>query len=89
MKLIEKNGLVDYIMAAGGEYVSAKMPLAVAEKMLVDGTKRASSRFPGFPVRVNGEYYFSAKSGKADKKKDGSDEAERTAETDMEESQCT
>ncbi len=65
MNLTIKNGMVAYKMEAGKDVVSAEMPVEKAEKMLATGTKRASNRFPGFPVCVNNRYYLAAESGKA------------------------
>lgn len=70
MKLIEKNGKVNYLMKAGNDYVSAEMPVGDAERIIANGNKRASNRFPGYPISVDDQYFFAAKSGKADKSDD-------------------
>nr|DAK74690.1 MAG TPA: hypothetical protein [Caudoviricetes sp.] len=38
------------------------MPLEAAEKIYSEGTKRASNRFPGYPVCVDNKYFFATKS---------------------------
>ena len=58
MKLTVKNGMVPYIMVAGKDPVSAEMPEAKALKMVAKSTKRASNRFPGYPICVDDKYYF-------------------------------
>lgn len=60
MKLKTNNGMVPYIMVAGKDNVSGEMPEKKAELMIRTGPKRASNRFPGYPVCVQDKYYFAA-----------------------------
>lgn len=62
MKFTNHNGKVPYIMVAGADHVSGEMPLDTAEKIYKEGTKRASNRFPGYPVCVDNKYFFAGKS---------------------------
>ena len=50
MTFVNNNGKVPYIMVAGADHVTGEMPLETAEKIYNEGTKRASNRFPGYPV---------------------------------------
>ena len=54
----EKTGKVPFIMVAGADHVSSEMPLEEAEKLYAGGTKRASNRFPGYPVCVDSKYFL-------------------------------
>lgn len=54
------NGKVPYIMTAGNDFVSDEMPIEEVEKMYANCEKRASNRFPGYPVCVDGKYFFAA-----------------------------
>lgn len=63
MKFTTTNGnKVPYIMVAGADYVAGEMPLEDAQRIYTDGTKRASNRFSGYPVCVDGKYFFAATS---------------------------
>ena len=53
MTFVNNNGKVPYIMVAGADHVTGEMPLETAEKIYNEGTKRASNRFPGYPVCVD------------------------------------
>lgn len=69
MKLIVNNGKVSYIMVAGSDFVTSEMSEEAANKLLTEGKKRASNRFPGYPVCVDSKYFFAAVSDKAAKAK--------------------
>lgn len=58
---ITKENKVPYIMVAGADYVTGEMPLTEAQRLYDEGKKRASNRFPGYPVCVNEKYFFSIK----------------------------
>ena len=61
MTFVNNNGKVPYIMVAGADHVTGAMPLETAEKIYSEGTKRASNRFPGYPVCVDNKYFFATK----------------------------
>lgn len=61
MTFVNNNGKVPYIMVAGADHVTGEMPLETAEKIYNEGTKRASNRFPGYPVCVDNKYFFATK----------------------------
>lgn len=44
--------------------VSGEMPLEAAEQIYNQGEKRASNRFPGYPVCVDSKYFFATKQRK-------------------------
>lgn len=69
MTFVNNNGKVPYIMVAGVDHVSGEMPVEEAEKMYAAGTKRASNRFPGYPVCVDGKYYFATEKTAQKKRK--------------------
>jgi hypothetical protein len=56
-------------MVAGTDHVSGEMPIAAAEKIYNEGKRRASNRFPGYPVCVDGKYYFATVKTASRKKK--------------------
>lgn len=56
-----KENKVPYIMVAGADYVTGEMPLSEVQHLYDEGTKRASNRFPGYPVCVNEKYFFAIK----------------------------
>lgn len=60
MKLTVKDGMVPYKMDAGKDTVDAEMPEAKARMIIMKGPKRASNRFPGYPICVDNKYYFAA-----------------------------
>ena len=60
MKLTNKDGKVAYLMVAGKDMVSAEMPVEIAQRIISRGDKQTSDRFPGYPLCVDGKYYFSA-----------------------------
>ena len=60
MKLTIKNGMVPYKMDAGKDVVDAEMSEAKARMIITKGPKRASNRFPGYPICVDNKYYFAA-----------------------------
>lgn len=64
MKLLvnKKTGNVPFIMVTGKDFVRDEMPLDKAEKIYENGKKRASNRFPGYPVCVDEKYFFFAAS---------------------------
>ena len=57
MKLKAIDGKVSYLMIAGRYTVEADMPLESAERMCANGTTM-SKRFPGYPLCVDGKFYF-------------------------------
>lgn len=61
MTFVNNNGKVPYIMVAGADHVTGEMPLETAEKIYSEGAKRASNRFPGYPVCVDNKYFFAIK----------------------------
>ena len=61
MTFVNNDGKVPYSMVAGAENVTGEMPLETAEKIYNEGTKRASNRFPGYPVCVDNKYFFATK----------------------------
>lgn len=69
MKLKVNNGKVPYIMVAGKDNVSGEMPVEKAEKMIQTGPKRASNRFPGYPVCVQDKYFFAAQTERGKSKR--------------------
>ena len=52
------NGDVWYIKKAGSAYVKATMPIGKAEGIIGTGKVKESDKFDGFPIAVNGEYFF-------------------------------
>lgn len=58
---ITNENKVPYIMVAGTDYVTGEMPLSEAQRLYDEGKKRASNRFPGYPVCVNEKYFFAIK----------------------------
>ena len=70
MKLTIKNGMVPYKMDAGKDVVDAEMSEAKARMIITKGPKRASNRFPGFPICVDNKYYFAAISERTKPKKE-------------------
>ena len=52
------NGDVWYIKKAGSAYVKATMPIGKAEGIIGTGKAEKSDKFDGFPIAVNGEYFF-------------------------------
>ena len=58
MTFVNNNGKVPYIMYDYADHVTGEMPLETAEKIYNEGTKRASNRFPGYPVCVDNKYFF-------------------------------
>lgn len=75
MKFEIDNGSVPYVMTAGQDFVSGKMPLTEAQAIYDAGKRRASNRFPGYPVCVDNKYFFagvsSSEQSKATKSKVG------------------
>ena len=70
MTFVNNNGKVPYIMAAGADYVSGNMPIDEAQKLYDNGKRRASNRFPGYPICVNNKFFFAAKKTRTTKKKE-------------------
>ena len=64
MTFVNNNGKVPYIMVTGADHVSGEMPLEAAEQIYNQGEKRASNRFPGYPVCVDSKYFFATKQRK-------------------------
>ena len=60
MKLKIVNGMVPYKMDAGKDVVDAEMPESKARLIILKGPKRASNRFPGYPICVDNRYFFAA-----------------------------
>ena len=69
MKLTIKNGMVPYKMDAGKDVVDAEISEAKARMIITKGPKRASNRFPGYPICVDNKYYFAATSKRTKSKK--------------------
>lgn len=69
MKLTIKNGMVPYKMDAGKDVVDAEMSEAKDRMIITKGPKRASNRFPGYPICVDNKYYFAATSERTKSKK--------------------
>lgn len=69
MTFVNNNGKVPYIMVAGADHVSGEMPIAAAKQIYNEGKKRASNRFPGYPVCVDGKYFFATVKTSSRKKK--------------------
>lgn len=57
---LKKNadGDIWYIKKAGSAYVKATMPIGKSEGIIGTGKVEKSDKFDGFPIAVNGEYYF-------------------------------
>lgn len=58
MTFVNNNGKVPYIMVAGADHVSGEMPIAAAEQIYNEGTKRASNRFLANPVCCDREIFL-------------------------------
>lgn len=69
MTFVNNNGKVPYIMVASADHVFGEMPIAAAEQIYNKGKKRASNRFPGYPVCVDGKYFFATVKTTSRKKK--------------------
>lgn len=52
------DGETQYIKKAGSAYVKATMPIGKAEGIIGTGKVKESDKFDGFPIAVNGEYFF-------------------------------
>jgi hypothetical protein len=52
------NGETQFIRKAGSAYVKATMPIGKAEGIIGTGKVKESDKFDGFPIAVNGEYFF-------------------------------
>lgn len=59
-----EDSKVPYIMVACADHVSGKMPVEAARQIYAAGVKRASNRFPGYPVCVDNKYFFAGTSGR-------------------------
>lgn len=53
-----ENGDVWYIKKAGSAYVKATMPIGKAGGIIGTGKVEKSDKFDGFPIAVDGEYFF-------------------------------
>ena len=53
-----EQGMVKVIKKAGSAYVKATMPIGKAEGIIGTGKVEKSDKFDGFPIAVNGEYFF-------------------------------
>lgn len=63
MKLKSESGYVSFLMVAGKDIVSSEMTLPEAERLCAKGTT-VSTEFPGYPICVDGKYYFAGISTK-------------------------
>lgn len=65
MKLKAIDGKVQYIMAAGKDFVSDEMSLTAAEQICSHGTMTVSKLFPDYPICVDDKFFFAGTSTKS------------------------
>ena len=54
----KSNGEIDFIATAGSDYVKSSMPIGRAKGIIASGKVKVSDKFDGFPIAVDGEYFF-------------------------------
>lgn len=68
-KFVKKDGMVEFIMPAGKDFVKSKMPEIEAQKIIDNAqTTKISHRFDGFNLYVDKKYYFQTERVKKDEK---------------------
>lgn len=58
MKLKSNNGMVEYIMATGKDFVKSQISESAALQMIANGETKTTTTHKGFPLCVDGKYYF-------------------------------
>lgn len=76
MKLKNDKGKVHFIMAAGKDYVQHEMSINAANTLIEKGTVTESKQFEGYPICVDGKYFFEGTISKKKRKAPASPEVE-------------
>lgn len=58
MKLRSENGMVEFIMKTGKDFVKSKTSESAAMSMIAQGKCEITDTHKGFPLCVDGKYYF-------------------------------
>lgn len=58
MTLRSENGMVEFIMATGKDFVKNTMTESAALALIEKGEKEITDTHKGFPLCVDGKYYF-------------------------------
>jgi hypothetical protein len=58
MTLRSENGMVDFIMATGKDFVKNTMPENAALDLIENGKTEITDTHKGFPLCVDDKYYF-------------------------------
>lgn len=60
MKLRSENGMVEFIMKTGKDFVKSKTSESAAMSMIAMGKTEMTDTHKDFPLCVDGKYYFPA-----------------------------
>lgn len=76
MRLKNNKGKVHFIMVAGKDFVQNEMGINAANALIEKGEVTESKQFEGYPICVDGKYFFEGTYPKKKKKTAASQEVE-------------
>lgn len=76
MRLKNNKGKVHFIMVAGKDFVQNEMGINAANALIEKGEVTESKQFEGYPICVDGKYFFEGTCSKKKKKAVASPEVE-------------
>lgn len=59
--VVNDKGLVGFYMPGGGRMLHDLMPVHIAQEIIKNGKAEKSNKIKGFPLCIDGKYYFEAK----------------------------
>lgn len=69
MKVVNKKGVVTFVMKAGKDLVENTMTLTEAKRIIKKGTTSESTEIEGYNLSVDDKYFFAVEKENTPKKK--------------------